>query len=418
MRARFNLLLDRLRTGFWFLPSIMLVLAAVLAWVLLDVDQRIDPGIQTAVAWAYSGGPEGARSLLSTIAGSMITAATVTFSLASVALSIASQQYGSRVLRNFMRDRITQVLLGIFISTFIYSVLVVRDIRGTENSPGFVPAISVTVAIALSLVSLILLVFFVHHISTSIKASHILHVIGADLEAAIPRLFPGTKGDRHICDVSGLDPPSGESQSLTLRHSGYLQWIDLDALLRLSEECNVVIQTIVKPGDFAIAGAEAARIWGTAALSDKETRRAIESFILGGERTPAQDVRYQFQQLTEVVIRALSPAINDPFTATIGINQLTSGLSQMASRPRPAEQRADAQGVLRLVIAVPQIPEILENTVAHIAIYGAADRFIMERLRNLLNVVEPHMQSSTERATIAKLRQDLEQREQESHADD
>lgn len=109
MRARFSLWFDALRTGFWFVPSIMLGLAAGLALTLLYVDQRFDPGIKASVAWAYSGGPEGARSLLSTIAGSMITAASVTFSLAAVALSIASQQYGSRVLRNFMRDRITQV---------------------------------------------------------------------------------------------------------------------------------------------------------------------------------------------------------------------------------------------------------------------------------------------------------------------
>src|SRR5579875_308317 len=162
--------MDGLRTGFWFLPCLMLLLATALAFLLVDVDRRIDPGMKSSIAWAYSGGPEGARSLLSTVAGSMITAASVTFSLASVALSIASQQYGSRVLRNFMRDRVTQVLLGTFVSTFIYSVLVVRAIRGSDVSGGFVPAISVTVAIGLSLVSLILLIFFVHHISTSIKA--------------------------------------------------------------------------------------------------------------------------------------------------------------------------------------------------------------------------------------------------------
>src|SRR5665213_1455850 len=162
MRARLTRWMDSLRDGFWFVPSAMLFLAAGLALILLDVDGRFDPGLKASIGWAYSGGPEGARSLLSTIAGSMITAASVTFSLASVALSIASQQYGSRVLRNFMRDRITQVLLGIFVSTFIYSVLVVRAIRGSDYS-GFVPAISITVAIVLSLISLFMLIYFVHH---------------------------------------------------------------------------------------------------------------------------------------------------------------------------------------------------------------------------------------------------------------
>ena len=145
MRARIYLFVDELRAGFWFVPSVMLVLASALALILLYVDERFDPGMKSSIAWAYSGGPDGARSLLTTIAGSMITAATVTFSLASVALSIASQQYGSRVLRNFMRDRITQILLGTFTSTFIYSVFVVRDIRGSDSAGGFVPAISITV---------------------------------------------------------------------------------------------------------------------------------------------------------------------------------------------------------------------------------------------------------------------------------
>ncbi len=118
---------------------LMLALAFALALVLLYADERFDPGIQASLAWAYSGGPQGARTLLSTIAGSMITAASVTFSLAAVALSIASQQYGSRVLRNFMRDRVTQVLLGTFVSTFIYCVMVVRTIRGSDFPAGSFP---------------------------------------------------------------------------------------------------------------------------------------------------------------------------------------------------------------------------------------------------------------------------------------
>jgi uncharacterized membrane protein len=153
MRARISQWFDALRTGFWFVPSIMLGLSAALALTLLYVDERFDPGFKESIAWAYSGGPEGARPLLSTIAESIITAASVTFSLAAVALSIAFQQYGSRVLRNFMRDRFTQVLLGTFVSTFLYSVLVVRDIRGSNFSGGFVPAIVITVAIVMSLIS-------------------------------------------------------------------------------------------------------------------------------------------------------------------------------------------------------------------------------------------------------------------------
>jgi len=190
MKTQISRWLELIRTGFWFVPMAMLALSAALAILLLHVDERVDPGMREVLSWAYSGGPEGARSLLSTVAGSMITAASVTFSLASVALSIASQQYGSRVLRNFMRDRITQVLLGTFVATFVYCVLVVRTIRGSDYRGGFVPSVSVTVAIGLSLISLVMLIYFIHHVSSSIQASHIIRVIAEEIESAIPRLYP------------------------------------------------------------------------------------------------------------------------------------------------------------------------------------------------------------------------------------
>ncbi len=306
MHARFDRWLHMLRTGFWFIPTVMLALASVFAITMLYIDQRFDPGMSRSIAWAYSGGPEGARSLLSTIAGSMITAASVTFSLASVALSIASQQYGSRVLRNFMRDRITQILLGTFIATFIYSVLIVRAIRGSDVSGGFVPAIAVTMAIALSLVSLVLLVFFVHHVSTSIQASHIVLVIAEDLRGATLKLYPSRIG-------SPINEPAGHddccergSASVALADSGYLQSLDLDGLFQEAKSKQVVIELTVKPGDHLICGEVVARVWGTTFLSESDLKEIMGAFLLGGERTPTQDIRYQFQQLTDVVVRALS----------------------------------------------------------------------------------------------------------------
>ncbi len=262
MLTKWNRLLDLLRTGFWFVPTVMLALSCGLALALLYLDERVDPGLKTSLPWAYSGGPEGARSLLSTIAGSMITAASVTFSLTSVSLSIASQQYGSRVLRNFMRDRITQVMLGTFVSTFIYSVLVVRAIRGSDVSGGFVPAISVTVAIALSLASLVLLIYFIHHVSASIQASHIVKVIAEDTEGAIPKLYPSNAG--HPTDSSGrVDVLKTRRQvAIAIPRSGYLQNVGLDELLAIATEQDLMITLTVKPGDHLIKGYKVAEVWG------------------------------------------------------------------------------------------------------------------------------------------------------------
>lgn len=408
MRARLYLWMDNLRTGFWFLPLLMLAMSVGAAILLVWIDRRYDPGIHTSIAWAYSGGPDGARSLLTMIAGSMITAATVTFSLASVALSIASQQYGSRVLRNFMRDRITQILLGTFISTFIYSVLVVRDIRGTSISGGFVPAISVTAAVGFALVSLILLVFFVHHISTSIRASHILRVIQSDLSEELLRLFPFACGEPWRDPLPREELRRGGCVKLAAEESGYLQSVDLEALFAKAKEQSAVLEMLVKPGDHVIAGSPIVQLWGIEAINDEEKAGVARAFVFGGERTAAQDIRYQFQQLTEVVVRALSPGINDPFTAIIGIDQLATSLSTMVRQPRVAAARQDADGVLRMIVSVPEISALLDSTVGHIAIYAARDRFVMRGLHRLLDIVEPDLSGDREFQALASLRQELD----------
>jgi uncharacterized membrane protein len=386
----------------------------VLALVLLYVDKKYDPGSNSSIAWAYSGGPQGARSLLTTIAGSMITAASVTFSLASVALSIASQQYGSRVLRNFMRDRITQVLLGTFTSTFIYSVLVVRGIRGTSTGSGFVPAISTTAAIALSLVSLILLIVFVHHISASIKASHIVEVIREDLEAAIPNLYPSSSGQPYKQEVNRDDLERCESVGVACEWSGYLQSIDIDTLLKAAERKNVVIETKVRPGDHLIAKCNVAQVRGAASLPQEDLKSIAGAFIVGEERTPAQDIRYQFQQLTQVVVRSLSPAINDPFTAMTGIDQIATSIARFARQGPVMTARADQDGELRVIAVAPQLDELLEHTVGHIAVYGAKDRFVMAGLRRALEMAEPHIERQMDRKCLTALRQKIDRLEQVS----
>jgi uncharacterized membrane protein len=412
MHARLNQWLDQMRTGFWFVPLIMLVLACGLAVALLYLDRRVDPGATSSLAWAYSGGPEGARSLLSTIAGSMITAASVTFSLAAVALSIASQQYGSRVLRNFMRDRVTQVLLGTFVATFLYSVLVVRTIRGSDVGGGFVPAIAVTAAIVLSLASMVLLIYFIHHVSASIQASHIVRVIAEDLADAIPRLYPSETGKplEHFSASQALH--NRPSQALVIAESGYLQTIDLDGMLRAAKKLDVMVELAVKPGDHLLIGQEVAQVWGRAELPKQACERLLGALLLGGERTPAQDIRYQFQQLTDVVIRALSPAINDPFTAINGIDELATGTGLLARRSRVAERRQDDQGVLRLIVPTPSINDILNDTVGHIAIYAAGDPFVMAGLRRVLDTVARDLQGEDEQKELVHLQSELDVREQ------
>ena len=402
---------EKVHTGFWFVPSVMLVLAAVAAWLMLRVDAHLDPGMEAKLRFVYSGGPEGARSLLSTVAGSMITAASVTFSLASVALSLASQQYGSRVLRNFMRDTVTQIMLGIFVATFFYSVLVVRAIRGSDYGGGFVPAISITLGIVLTLLSLLSLVYFVHHVSSSVQASQIIDVIGEDLADSLKSLYPGGVEESPISPAERSSLLTRSQATLAVAASGYLESLNTDGLIQLAEKLGAVIEILVKPGDFLLDGQRVARVHGGPALGRADLKKLLECFHLANERSPEQDIRYQFQQLTDVIVRALSPGINDPFTAINGIDQLSRSALQMARTATTSPQRRGSDGSLRLIVEMPTLLDIMQLTVRHIGIYGATDLFVMSGLRRVLDTVDAELSSEDDHAAIATLRQELDVRE-------
>ncbi len=186
-------------------------------------------------------------------------------------------------------------------------------------------------------------------------------VIAQDLHDATLKLYPSRTG------APGEEPPSLDdfheraSMSVALVDSGYLQSIDLDKLLTVAENKGVVIELTIKPGDHFISGGEVAHVWGATFFPNLNGSTSSAPFFLAAKSgSLVEDIRYQFQQLTDVVVRALSPGINDPFTAINGIDELASGLSQLARRPRVAEKRHDETGALRLIVPRPQITEILE----------------------------------------------------------
>ena len=403
---------EMVSTGFWFVPTVMVLVATAAALGMVALDRSLDPGLQSTLNWAYSGGPEGARSLLSTIAGSMITAASVTFSLASVALSIASQQYGSRVLRNFMRDRVTQVLLGTFVSTFVYSVLVVRTIRGSTESGGFVPSIATTVAILLTLISLILLIFFIHHVSSSIQASRIVDTIGREMVAEVGRLFPSSAGrpaalDTEVPDMAG-------ASSVTAEASGYLQVIDLQHILDEATANNAIARLLHRPGDYIVSGCQLAEIvvspGGELTAALEQMQQTINTAcVFGPQRTPAQDVRFTFQQLSEVTIRALSPGINDPFTAVYGIDRLSEGLCVLAERDIVPSARKGKDGVVRLIAGTATFPEIADAVFGHILVYAKQDPFVLRRMLMALRTIAPRVRNEADADCVTQHRQRIEE---------
>ena len=344
---------DRVFGSFWFLPGLLVVLAASLGIALPICDENVR--IHTEGLRWLSTTPEGARTVLSVIAGAMMTVAGVVFSVTMVTLSIASSQFGSRVLRNRMRDRATQLALGAFLGTSVYCFLVLRTIQETDETT-FVPHISVTAGIALAVGSLFVLIYFIHDVVEAVQAPHIVARLAYDLDRSITRLFPekiGEIGDATEEGDEGLELglPIADSKEWTIesRQEGYLQAIDGQTLLNLARRHDTVVQLLVRPGTFVTQGDVIAKVSTDAAHTGEFAKAVDECLIVGDVRTPWQDLNSAILELAQLSVRALSPGINDPFTAMNGIDRLSAALGRLAQRKIPSRYRRDENGQLRVV---------------------------------------------------------------------
>jgi uncharacterized membrane protein len=308
--------LDTLRESFWFLPAVLTALAIGLALALLAVDRQLADGLADS-RWLYSGGAEGARSLLSAVAGSIITVVALAFSITIVSLQLAAAQLGPRLLRNFVRDRGNQVVLGVLVATFVYCLVVLRTVRGRDGlaEGTFVPHVAITGAVVLALVSVALLIYFIHHASKSIQADRVIFAVGRDLDRAIDDLLPELAGPD---ETSGENPgPSREEPGAPVAApgSGYVTSIDHAALLRLGRDQDLVLHLVRRPGDFVIEGETLARVVPAERRDDALARAIVGDFVLAAERTLLQDLLFGVQQLVEIAVRALASGHADPTTA-------------------------------------------------------------------------------------------------------
>ena len=348
MKVRLRQLWYHATASLWFIPVCLAVAAIALSFAMIALDTALTAETVRKLSWIYSGGPEGSISILSAIASSTVTVAGVVFSITVVALTLASSQFGPRLLNNFMRDRINQAVLGIFIATFLYCLLVLRTIR--RDDP-FVPHLAITLGILLSLASFFFFIYFIHHIASSIKADNIIALVEKDLEKIMDELFPDPIGEGGQTPDDDALPQAFEEKAATIpaRGAGYVQAVDTQSVIDLARESDLLVRLEYRPGDFVTKGAALARVWPPEAASEELTARLNNQFILGRQRTPVQDVELCVNQLVEIAIRALSPGINDTFTAIICVDRLGAALSRLAGRTIPSPMRRDQDGALRVV---------------------------------------------------------------------
>jgi uncharacterized membrane protein len=411
---------EEISNSYWFLPAVMAGMAILLSFLTIYLDDQFKDDVIDQLGFLWTGGPEGARGLLETVAGSMITVAGVTFSITMVALSLASSQFGSRLLRSFMADRGNQVVLGTFTSTFIYCLMVLRTVRSAEGDE-FVPYISVSLALLFALASLGVLIYFIHHAAQMMQDQYVIAEVAIDLLGTIERIFPEGAGlvlqDENPETLQDFPDQGDEVLAST---SGYLQAIENDTLLHLARDNDLVLKILHRPGHFIVKGTPLVEVYPAQRIGKEIHQRMLRLFIIGRQRTQTQDVEFAIEQLVEVAIRSLSTGINDPYTAIACIDWLGAALTHMAAKDFPSPYRYDAFSRLRLVFENPVTFEgVVDAAFNQIRQYSGDS--VAVRIRLLETIARIAQQAKDEHRVVLSRHAEMIQdgtREQEIQSED
>ena len=387
---------EELRTNLWLVPLVEVVGAVGLFAVTYALDRAAFDGVFRVPSWALSGSADAARQILTTVAAAIITVVGVVFSIVIVALTLASTQFGPRMLRNFIRDPGTQITLGTFVGTFVYSVLALGSI-GQESRGNFVPHISITVTLVLLVVDLGVLIYFIHHIATQIQLPQVIADVARDLAKAI---------DTHAGDEAATKAAPSASATLAALgdgggavaapRSGYLQFIDRRTLVRIASDADVVIRMMHRPGHFLVSGYPYATVW-PADQANVVARELARSHMTGPYRTLAQDVSFGLDQLVEIALRALSPAVNDTFTAMTCVDWIGDSLYKVIGNWEPQHVYCDNRGKVRVITTEPTFERLVQRSFEKVRQAARGMPAIMIRQLDALAKIMQRSQTEDER---------------------
>ncbi|KTD36518.1 hypothetical protein Lnau_1502 [Legionella nautarum] len=379
MKSKLLNFFSELRSSYWYIPLLMSIAALLLAILTLRIDHLFVWRWLQSIGWFYGSNPDGARALLSTIANSMITVAGVTFSMTIVAVAFAAAQVGPRLTSNFMRDRANQITLGTFIATFLYCLFILLALfnankDGISQIEGlFVPQISLLVALLLAISSIIVLIYFFHHIPESINMSNLIAQIGDELNCQLDCLFPTNVGKEHSKKASCPESYS-QSTSVIANKRGYIRIIDGVSLINIAKKNDLIIKLETKYSDFITENSVLLTIYSKEKIDAPVYKQCREAFALGYNRNQESDILFLVDELVEIIARALSPGINDPFTAMTCLDWLQSSLQKLSKINLPSSYRYDADNKLRLIAQPITFNEFCELIFCRVQPYVCRDR--------------------------------------------
>ena len=396
---------DALRTTFWVVPVLLIGVAIIFFVVTFEIDLAAFHHRLSLPWWVRTGSADAGRQVLIAIAAAIITTIGVVFSITILALTLASQQFGPRMMRNFIRDTGNQMTLGVFVATFVYAVLGLGSITGLPGGD-FVPHLTITVAEALLLLDLAVLIYFIHHIAKSIQLPEVIAGIARDLGRAIDAEFP-----RDAVRQDSTDPPDSTAEiieklnsrgaAVTAKDSGYLQFVGYGQLIDIAETLDAVIRLTHRPGHFVVANRPLATVWPAGAAGQVEV--ALDrAHITGPHRTLTQDPVFAIDQLVEIAIRALSPAVNDTFTALTCIDWLSAGLAVISSRVLEEGVYRGRSGKVRLIEFDPSYDRMVNRAFDKIRQAGHGMPAVIIRLIDALTHIAEMTKHSDQRRVLAR----------------
>ncbi len=395
-----------LRSSLWFVPGIMIAFSIGLALLLIDLESQVKHEWLLKYPRLFGLGADGSRGMLTAIAGSMLTVAALAFSMTLTALTQASGQYTPRILRNFMRDRINQFILGYFVSVFAYCLVVLRTIRGADELK-FVPSLAVMGGLILAIGGIVVLIYFIHHIATSLQISQIIDNIVEETKEAIETLFPkemGKPAEKSDKSEAEILEDYKNWRKIPARTSGYLQYVDTVRLIEWADESNFIVKMECGIGQFIGKGAALVSLTGDGQNFEKnideETENEINKlFSINRYRTIEQDIGFGIRQIVDIALKALSPGINDTTTAVTCIDFLGVIIGKIAGKDIPETVRVK-NGKLCVLIKASDFGGYVETAFDQIRISGKSNQAIFERLLDALSFIAKNTQNEERLAIV------------------
>jgi uncharacterized membrane protein len=403
---------EALRTTFWFVPTVLILVAAVIFVASFAIDVATYYHHIQLPFWLRIGSASAGRDVLIAIAAAIITTVGVVFSITILALTLASQQFGPRMMRNFVRDFGNQFTLGTFVASFVYSVLALGSISSYPH-PDFVPRLCIAVAELLLLLDLAVLIYFINHIAGSIQLPAVIAGIAHDLDVAIDKEFPEQDDTRDQAAVISardlrvrLQQPDELLDALERRggvvlaaKSGYLQFVGYSQLTKIARLLDATIRLDYRPGHFIVAGQPIAKVFPQGAAKQVEDALA-KSHVTGPHRTLMQDPVFAIDQIVEIAIRALSPAVNDTFTALTCLDWLSEGLCRLSQRELTHDIYRDEEGRIRLIGAGWSYERIISRALDKIRQAAVGMPAVAIRMLDTISVVANATTSQLQREVL------------------